>query len=99
MSENDTNQIFLFGNTDFTTDMNLSIIKSSINFIKDWKKFNELISSWYEPCQNLPKQKNFKINFSNFGISYQFYVILYYNSTKFSFLCGYDFGFFFICFG
>lgn len=37
MSENDTNQIFFFGNTDFTTDMNLSIIKSSINFIKDWK--------------------------------------------------------------
>ena len=35
MSENDTNQIFLFGNTDFALDMNLRIIKSSIKFIKD----------------------------------------------------------------
>ena len=35
MSENETNQIFLFGNTDFTINMNLRIIKSSIKFIKD----------------------------------------------------------------
>ena len=36
-----------FGNKCFTRNMNLGIIKSSIRFIKDSKRFNEPLLSWY----------------------------------------------------
>ena len=41
MSENDVVQVLLFSSKGFTRDINLSIIKSSIYFIKDSKRFDE----------------------------------------------------------
>ena len=44
MSENEIVRVLLFGNKVFTKDMNLSIITSSIRFIKDSKRFDESLS-------------------------------------------------------
>ena len=40
MSENDVARVLPFGSKGFTRDMNLSIIKSSIRFIKGSKRFD-----------------------------------------------------------
>ena len=44
MSENEILQVLLFGNKSFSKDMNFRIT-SSICFIKDSKRFDELLSS------------------------------------------------------
>ena len=45
MSENEIVQVLLFGYKSFSKDMNFRIITSSINFIKDSKRFDETLSS------------------------------------------------------
>ena len=49
MSENEIVQVLLFGNKIFSKDLNFRIITSSINFIKDSKRFDESLSSWEKP--------------------------------------------------
>ena len=44
MSENEIIRALLFGNKGFTNDLSLRIITSSICFIKDSKRFDELLS-------------------------------------------------------
>ena len=45
MSENETVQVFLFGNKRFSKNMNFRIITFSIRFIKDRTRFDESLSS------------------------------------------------------
>ena len=45
MSENKIFRVLLFSNKGFTKDMNLRTVSSSIRFIKDSKRFDELLSS------------------------------------------------------
>ena len=45
MNESEIVQVLLLGNKVFSKDMNFRIITSSIQFIKDSKRFDESLSS------------------------------------------------------
>lgn len=60
MSENEVVWVLLFGNEGVTRYINLRIIKSSIGFIKESKKFNKPIFSWYKPFQDITCRKKFQ---------------------------------------
>ena len=49
MNESEIVQVLLLGNKVFSKDMNFRIITSSIQFIKDSKRFDESLSSWEKP--------------------------------------------------
>ena len=85
MSENEIVQVLLFGNKSFSKDMNFRIITSSICFINDSKRFDELLSSWEKPFQYIFKtgikiKKFFSPSVSAFYVTY-----LLWRTVRFSF--------------